>query len=91
MGNSTRRTAIKTLAMTVGTTWSSVSLPVSARLFASDESQQPIRLGVIADLHGGLAVDAEMRLDAFLQAMQGMFWVPTGGVVQAFQQCLQWF
>ena len=79
MGNSTRRTAIKTLAMTVGTTWSSVSLPVSARLFASDESQQPIRLGVIADLHGGLAVDAEMRLDAFLQAMQG---IETDALVQ---------
>ena len=79
MRNSTRRTAIKTLAMTVGTTWSSVSLPVSARLFASDESQQPIRLGVIADLHGGLAVDAEMRLDAFLQAMQG---IETDALVQ---------
>ena len=79
MTNPTRRTALKTLGMTIGATWSSISLPVSARYFANGESKQPIRLGVIADLHGGLAVDAEMRLDAFLKAMQG---IETDALVQ---------
>lgn len=60
----TRRTALKSLAATCAT----ISLPVN--LFAGDgESVKPIHLGVIADLHGGLAVDAEARLDVFLQTM----------------------
>ena len=33
-------------------------------------SGETIRLGLIADLHGGLATDAEQRLDAFLKAMK---------------------
>lgn len=33
-------------------------------------SRGPIRLGVIADLHGGLAPDADARLDVFLEAMR---------------------
>lgn len=69
MTSPTRRTVLKTFGMTIGATCESISLPVSAGLFANNESKQPIRLGVIADLHGGLAVDADMRLDAFLQAM----------------------
>ena len=72
MENPTRRTALKTFGLTIGATCASLSLTVAEELFASDESKQPIRLGVIADLHGGLAVDAEMRLDAFLNAMQGI-------------------
>jgi exonuclease III/predicted phosphodiesterase len=40
-------------------------------LLAKSPFAKPIRLGVIADLHGGLAVDAEQRLDIFLEAMSG--------------------
>ena len=79
MENPTRRTALKTFGLTIGATCASLSLTVAEELFASDESKQPIRLGVIADLHGGLAVDAEMRLDAFLNAMQG---IATDALVQ---------
>ncbi|MEE2843262.1 MAG: metallophosphoesterase family protein, partial [Planctomycetota bacterium] len=79
MTSPTRRTVLKTFGMTIGATCASISLPVSAQLFASDESKQPIRLGVIADLHGGLASDAEMRLDAFLKAMKG---IETDALVQ---------
>lgn len=64
MKNLTRRTALKSIAATSA----AISLP--ANLFADErDSIKPIRLGVIADLHGGLAVDAEARLDAFLQSM----------------------
>ena len=70
MTNPTRRTALKTMATTVGATCASYSLPVPAAMFSANQSNGPIRLGVIADLHGGLAVDAETRLDAFLTAMQ---------------------
>jgi exonuclease III/predicted phosphodiesterase len=79
MANPTRRTAIKTFGVAIGATSASISLPVATELFANDESKQPIRLGVIADLHGGLAVDAEVRLDAFLKAMQG---IETDALVQ---------
>ena len=79
MANPTRRTAIKTFGVAIGATSASISLPVATELFANDESKQPIRLGVIADLHGGLAVDAEMRLDAFLKSMQG---IKTDALVQ---------
>lgn len=64
MSNQTRRTALKS----IGATCAAFSLP--AQLFAGDHSRKPIQLGVIADLHGGLADDAELRLDAFLNAME---------------------
>lgn len=64
MTSKTRRTVLKT----IGATCAAFSLP--AQLFAGRRtSNKPIRLGVIADLHGVLAVDAELRLDAFLDAM----------------------
>lgn len=59
-----RRTALKIL----GTSCAAIALP--SKLSASDPTLvKPIRLGVIADLHGGLAVDAESRLDTFLNSM----------------------
>ncbi len=63
MKEQTRRTVLKT----IGTTCLTFSLP--AQLFASRRPPTLIRLGVIADLHGGLAIDAESRLDVFLNAM----------------------
>ena len=69
MTKQTRRTALKTIGTSIGATSVAFSLPVSAKLFPAGVSRKPIRLGVIADLHGGLAVDAEARLDAFLKAM----------------------
>jgi len=69
MTNQTRRTALKKIGATIAASCASFSLPVPAQLFANENSKKPIRLGVIADLHGGLAVDAETRLDAFLEAM----------------------
>ena len=61
-----RRNALKTVGATAASTvFSSISLARQTRLVA------PVRLGVIADLHGGFAVDAKSRLDAFLSAMQG--------------------
>ena len=42
----------------------------SVALAKNFKKGKPIKLGVIADLHGGLAVDAESRLDAFLDAMK---------------------
>ena len=79
MTNTTRRAALKTLGATIGATCASFSLPVDAQLFASDNLKQPIRIGVITDLHGGLAVDAESRLDSFLKAMQD---IETDALVQ---------
>ncbi len=65
MKNQTRRTALKT----IGASYAAVSL--AGELFAGERiSSKPIRLGVIADLHGGLAVDASARLDAFLKAVK---------------------
>ena len=79
MTNTTRRAALKTLGATIGATCASFSLPVAAQLFASDNLKQPIRIGVITDLHGGLAVDAESRLASFLKAMQD---IETDALVQ---------
>lgn len=48
------------------------SIPLSTNLLAGCRSSnlcKPIRLGVIADLHGGLASDADSRLDSFLESM----------------------
>ena len=61
----TRRTALATL----GAFGASATIPSFAlakrRLLGG-----PVKLGVVADLHGGLAVDAESRLDSFLMAMK---------------------
>lgn len=42
----------------------------SSVLAKNGRNDGPIRLGVIADLHGGLAVDARARLDSFTVAMK---------------------
>lgn len=47
----------------------SVAIP-SIGLANRGRLAEPIKLGVIADLHGGLATDAEARLDAFLADME---------------------
>ena len=67
MDNQNRRTAIKTM----GAVGAAIALPfpAMAREF-SEQIKKPLKLGLIADLHGGLAVDAEDRLDAFLSAME---------------------
>ena len=59
MQNQTRRTALKIL----GTSCAAIALPSKLSGFRSNALVKPVRLGVIADLHGGLAVDAESRLD----------------------------
>ncbi len=61
----TRRNAIKTLSALGGT----LTLSGLART-AHGATRKPLRLGMIADLHGGLAVDADKRLDTFLTAMK---------------------
>lgn len=65
MNPSTRRNAIKT----IGAFGVCVAIPSSA-LANRPTVGEPIKLGVIADLHGGLAVDADARLDAFLTEMK---------------------
>ena len=60
----TRRTALRTL----GTMSSSLVLPCP--VLAENRGSDSIKLGVIADLHGGFATDAPTRLDAFLDAME---------------------
>ena len=67
MDSQNRRTAIKTM----GAVSAAIALPfpAMAREF-SEQIKKPLKLGLIADLHGGLAVDAEDRLDAFLSAME---------------------
>ncbi|MEM7454321.1 MAG: endonuclease/exonuclease/phosphatase family protein [Planctomycetota bacterium] len=60
-----RRDALKGLG--AAATVFSLPAPLPG-VFVSSPSG-PVRLGVIADLHGGLAVDAETRLDTFLDAM----------------------
>ena len=60
----TRRTALTTLGA-IGASAAIPSLSLANRTLLAG----PIKLGVIADLHGGLAVDAEARLDSFLEAM----------------------
>lgn len=59
-----RRTAIKT----IGVACAAVTFP-SQTLGHDYRGQTPIKLGVIADLHGGFATDADVRLDAFLKAI----------------------
>lgn len=60
----TRRIALKTLG-TIG-----ASAAISSHSLANRaQLTGPIKLGLIADLHGGLALDAEARLDSFLQTM----------------------
>ncbi len=59
-----RRTATKAISAF----GASMAIP-SMALARDDRLSGPITLGVIADLHGGLAVDADTRLDAFLKAM----------------------
>ena len=60
-----RRTALKSL----GTVGASIVLP-SMTLASVSGPKKSTKLGVIADLHGGLAVDAEARLASFLAAME---------------------
>ena len=59
-----RRTALATCSV-VGV---SMTLP-SLTLANTSRAASSIKLGVIADLHGGLTVDAAARLDSFLKAM----------------------
>ncbi len=61
-----RRTAVKAMAAMSS---SSLLIP-SSSLANTFRSGKQIKLGVIADLHGGLAVDASSRLDAFVAAME---------------------
>ena len=60
----TRRTALATF----GAAGVSLAIP-SLALARSSGLTASIKLGVIADLHGGLAVDAAPRLNSFLNAM----------------------
>lgn len=62
----TRRTVLRQLAASS----TLLTLPCPALAGIGKPSAQ-LRLGVIADLHGGLAADAEHRLGAFLKAMSG--------------------
>ena len=62
--NLSRRATLKTICTTIA----SMSLPVSFSVKGSNSGIA--RFGVIADLHGGLAIDADARLDAFLSSMQ---------------------
>ena len=65
MHSSSRRQAIQSIGA------AGLSLHIAPNLLAaSQHDKSHIKLGLIADLHGGLAQDAEARLDSFLQAMQ---------------------
>ncbi|MEC8554254.1 MAG: endonuclease/exonuclease/phosphatase family protein [Planctomycetota bacterium] len=64
MHNTTRRTALKQIAA-----GSTLLLPSLAMARSRNEAKK-IKLGLITDLHGGLAVDADERLDLFLKAME---------------------
>lgn len=67
MNTQNRRTILKHLTFAGG------SLLLPAPFCAGRETvlpDQPIRLGVISDLHGGFATDADARLDAFLAEME---------------------
>lgn len=59
-----RRTALGTF----GAIGASITLPSPAAA-NSLQAEPPIKLGVIADLHGGFAADAAARLDSFLKSM----------------------
>lgn len=50
----------------------STTFVMTKTLASKVPSENLIRFGLIADLHGGLASDAEMRLGAFLNAMKPM-------------------
>ena len=67
MDDQNRRVAMKTM----GAMGAAIALPFPAmgREF-TQQIKAPIKLGLIADLHGGLAVDAMDRLDSFLLAME---------------------
>lgn len=65
MNSLNRRQTLQSLGGLAATTV--VSAPALANYTPSAET---LRLGVITDLHGGLAVDAASRLDAFLSAMK---------------------
>ena len=71
-----RRTALKTL----GAISASSAIP-SLALAQEKEAPltAPLRFGLIADLHGGLAQDAESRLDSFLSVMSEE---PCDGLIQ---------
>ena len=67
MNEINRRVALKTIAG-VGAT---LTIPFpDGTAGISSTLKKPIRLGVMADLHGGLAVDADKRLQAFLDRMK---------------------
>lgn len=71
-----RRSALKTF----GGVGATLTLPFSlAKAGSVPLPAKQIRLGLIADLHGGLAVDADERLESFLDHMKG---VPCDGLVQ---------
>ena len=65
MTGPSRRAFIKSIGV------SCTALTMQTNLFPTGfRDSRPIRLGVIADLHGGLAVDADRRLDRFVQSME---------------------
>ena len=68
LSSPSRRDAIKTVGLFGG----ALSLRADTLAHAL-RSGETIRLGLIADLHGGLATDAEQRLDAFLKAMKDIY------------------
>lgn len=50
---------------------STLTLPLPTRWMAKpSRDKNVVRMGMIADLHGGLAIDARQRLDDFLAAMK---------------------
>lgn len=61
MNQLTRRQALQSIGGVCTT------LTLSAPLMAVLPVERTLQLGIIADLHGGLATDAEARLDAFVQ------------------------
>ena len=60
----TRRNAMQC----IGASATCLTLPLPELCGSSRHSSQPVQLAVIADLHGGLAVDALQRLDTILEA-----------------------
>ena len=60
-----RRSALKTLSLLP-----TANLVAKPSLGENLERRGPIRLGLIADLHGGLANDAASRLDCFVESMK---------------------
>lgn len=65
MDSLNRRTVLKSIGM------ASASLALPRLSVASGAADgRPVKLGVIADLHGGFAVDAQDRLNAFCEEMK---------------------